>query len=203
MYYWEVQNTGTETRQECCSSEVRCLSASPTRGVAISWQPAYQDGLGLLILFPYQTHLTAGEVKARHDTFSTYSQGVQHDLPLASCIPMATSLLPLIHPGRFWRCFFYSFLFICFVLLFFYRSTLIFFCVLMHCEAKERFSWPVRSGTCAVAGIVYGQLLYDRAKRHISNICRMHMKNFTVISEEKGIRSMKRIIQLWSRDENN
>lgn len=79
-----------------------------------------------------------------------------------------------------------------------------FFCVLMHCEAKERFSWPVRSGTCAVAGIMYGQLLYDRAKRHISNICRMHMKNFTVISEEeKGIRSMKRIIQLGSRDENN
>lgn len=67
----------------------------------------------------------------------------------------------------------------------------------MHCEAKEWFSWPMRSG------IVYEQLFYGRAKPHISNICRMHMKNFTVISEEKGIRSMKRINQLWSRDENN
>lgn len=73
----------------------------------------------------------------------------------------------------------------------------------MHCEAKERFSWPMRSGTCAVAGIVYGQLLYGRAKPHISNICRMHMKNFAVISQEKGIRSTKRINQLWSRGENN
>lgn len=63
----------------------------------------------------------------------------------------------------------------------------------MHCEAKERFSWPVRSGTCAVTGIVYGQLLNGRAKPHISNICRMHMKNLAVISQEKGIRSMKRI----------
>lgn len=61
----------------------------------------------------------------------------------------------------------------------------------------------MRSGTCAVAGIVYGELLYGRAKPHISNICRMHMKNFAVISQEEAIRLMKKINQLWSRDENN
>lgn len=96
-------------------------------------EPAYQDGMGSPILFPYPTPVTAGEVKARHDTYSTYYQGVQQGLPLASCIPMATGLLPLIDPGSFWRRFFYSF-FICLfrvVILFFLSeyTDIFFFCL--------------------------------------------------------------------------
>lgn len=43
----------------------------------------------------------------------------------------------------------------------------------MHCEARERFSRPVRSGMCAVDGIMigWGFFLYGREKNlHIYEI---------------------------------
>lgn len=49
--------------------------------------------------------------------------------------------------------------FICFV-----------FFVLMHCEARERFSRPMRSGMCDVDGIVTGWFLYGRENKRIYEI---------------------------------
>jgi len=60
---------------------------------------------------------------------------------------------------------------VCVVLFFFYnRSTLNFFFVLMHCEARERFSLPMRSGMCAVDGIAIGWFLYGREKKNFTHI---------------------------------
>lgn len=83
-------------------------------------------------------------------------------LPLASCrSPSETDLLPTVDPGGCWRCccFFCCWVvFVCVVLFFsvFFnnRSTLNFFFVLMHCEARESFSRPMRSGMYAIDGIV-------------------------------------------------
>lgn len=52
----------------------------------------------------------------------------------------------------------FNFFFLCVVLFYFYFFFTIgvhwIFFVLMHCEARERFSRPMRSGMCAVDGIV-------------------------------------------------
>lgn len=212
----KVQNTGTEMRWESIAHPRSAANLQvPNRksrhftAACVSGQDRLADSWPVSI----PSDCCWGHGQARR-VFKVFPGSPAR---FASCIPSATGLLPIIDPGSFWRRFFYCLLFCLFrvviTIIFFYRSTLIFkisfnfliffVFVLMHCEAKERFSWPMRSGTCAVAGIVYGQLLYGRAKPHISNICRMHMKNFAVISQEKGIRSMKRINQLWSRDENN
>lgn len=181
-------------RRARCSSEVRCLSARPTRRACISGRD------GLAHSFPVSNACDCWRGKgqawhifnilpgssARFASCKLHSHGNWFTAPYRSRKLLKTLLL----------FFFYLFVSCCYFFLSEYTD--IYFFVLMHCEAKERFSWPMRSGTCAVAGIVYGQLLYDRAKPHIWNICRMHTKNFTVISEEKGIRSMKRINQLDS-----
>lgn len=136
-------------------------------------------------------------------------------LPLASCrSPSETDLLPTVDPGGCWRCccFFCCWVFFLFVSCYFCLFFLtigvhwIFF-VLMHCEARESFSRPMRSGMCAIDGIVDWMVFCMAGKKntHIWNICRMHMKNFTgnahhiwILTEVKETRSMKRINQLRS-----
>lgn len=70
-------------------------------------------------------------------------------------------------------CFFFVLFVFC--LFFFLQSEYteficLFFFVLMHCEARERFSRPMRSGMCDVDGIVTGWFLYGRENKHIYEI---------------------------------
>lgn len=108
---------------------------------------------------------------------------------------MATGLLPTVNPGGCWRCCcFFCCWWFCFLSYFFFFTIGVHWIfVLMHCEARERFSRPMRSGVCAVAGIVNGWLLYSRGGKnaHIYEIC--------VECRWKTSPEMHAISQYWRR----
>lgn len=123
--------------------------------------------------------------------------------------PTATGVLPTVDPGGCWRCcLFFDCLnfFLCRVIIrFFFTIGVHWIFVLMHCEARERFSLPTRSGMCAVQTASRSDVFFcgvgGKNKTHIWNICRMHMKNFTRNVRHiwilKETRSMKRISINW------
>lgn len=118
-------------------------------------------------------------MKGRHDLQHTSRELF---LSLANCrFPVATAHC---RPRRLLKMLLFLFLvfLVCVVLyIFFFTIGVHWIFVLMHCEARDRFSLPMRSGMCAVDGIAIGWFFVWQGKKttHIWNICRMHMKNFT------------------------
>ena len=189
MYYWEVQNTGTETWWESIAHlrSAANLQVPPEEwpfhgSLRIRTGPArwffarINQGWLLRRWRPGMTHFQhvpgeSSKVCKRHSLGNRFTAHYRSRKLLKTLLCLLFCLFRVIIIIFF---FFFMELHLFFSILIFF---FFFFC-LTALWSKRAVLLAYEVWTCAVAGIVYGQLLSGRAKPHILNICRMHMKNF-------------------------